>query len=84
MLKVNSKERATIDDIRSHNFCKFSPNAKIMGIVPGLSVIPYEESIEHRMNSLGINTHELKHQIINNKHTHLTSTYYLLLQQSLR
>jgi hypothetical protein len=45
MLKVNSKERATIDDIRSHNFCKFSPNAKIMGIVPGLSVIPYEESI---------------------------------------
>ncbi len=36
------------------------------------------------MKELNIETKELQHQIVNNKHTNLTSTYYLLLHQWLR
>ena len=36
------------------------------------------------MKELSIDTTDLHHQVINNKHTDITSTYYLLLHQWLR
>jgi hypothetical protein len=36
------------------------------------------------MRELGVETGELAVQVANNRHTHLTATYYLLLQQWLR
>lgn len=36
------------------------------------------------MRKIPLDTHDLQGQIANNKHTHLTATYYLLLQQWLR
>jgi 5'-AMP-activated protein kinase catalytic alpha subunit len=84
ILEVDPAKRATIEEIRQHGFCKFSPIAQVSGIIPGLSVIPFEAHLETQMRELGIESQELQYQVANNKHTSLTSTYYLLLHQWLR
>ena len=84
ILETDPLKRATVEEIRQHPFCTFSPSARASGIIPGLSIIPFEPHIEEQMRELGLNTSDLGAQIANNKHTHLTATYYLLLQQWLR
>lgn len=56
----------------------------MLGMIQGLSTIPFEESIACRMEELRLDTTGLQKDIANNKHNDNTATYYLLLQQELR
>lgn len=46
ILEKDPEKRATVSEIRSHKFCRFSMYGSIPGIVVGLSEIPYELFIE--------------------------------------
>lgn len=41
MLQTDPLKRATVEEIRAHSFCGFSGGARVSGIIPGLSIVPY-------------------------------------------
>jgi len=84
LIEVDPSKRASIEEIRSHKFCKFSPIPIVSGLIQGLSTFPVEEHISSQIKQLSISVEPLHSAIQNNKHNTLTTTYYLLLQQWLR
>jgi len=85
ILNTNPQERFDIDDIRSHPWYNIIGNQRESdGIIIGMNNVPVDYNILQKLESFNFSTNYAKKCIEANKHNHVTTSYYLLLQEYLR
>jgi len=85
ILNTDPQKRFTIQDIRSHpwyNLIRLDREPE--GIIIGLNPVPVDYNILQRLEDFNIEAGYAKKCIEANKHNHITTSYYLLLQEHLR
>ncbi len=83
ILNTDPAKRFTLDDIKRHPWYSLVPAAEHAGIVMGIDKIPIDPDIINQLASYGFNSDHSVRCIESNKHNHITTTYYLLLQKKL-
>ena len=85
LLNTDPIKRYTIQDIRNHSWYNITKAEKEPeGIIIGVNPVPIDLTILNQMETFGFNQDYAKKCIETNKHNHLTTTYYLLLQRYLK
>ena len=85
LLNTDPNKRYTIQDIRNHPWYNITKAEKEPeGIIIGVNPVPIDFIILNQMEAFGFNQEYAKKCIEANKHNHLTTTYYLLLQRHLK
>ena len=79
ILNVNPDTRYKLAQIKNSRWYALSkPKYEAKGIIVGKDQIIPEDKIIRRMEKHDFNADQIKTYIINNRHNHLTTTYYLL------
>jgi serine/threonine protein kinase len=85
ILNTDPVKRYSITEIRNHAWYNISkPEKETDGIIIGVNPVPVDTSILQQMEAYGFNQDYARKCIEANKHNHLTTTYYLLLQRHLK
>lgn len=85
ILTTDANARITIDEIRNHpwyNIIRLDREPD--GIIIGVNQVPIDVEILKELEYFNIDINHAKLCVEANKHNHLTTTYYLLLQRFLR
>jgi len=85
ILNTDPQKRFNIQDIRNHAWYNLIPKEREAdGIIIGHNSVPVDYNILQKLESFNISTSYAKKCIEANKHNHVTTSYYLLLQEYLR
>ena len=84
ILETNPKKRVTIPEIKKHKWFNIVESNVHSGIDTRVNVIPIDEEIVTKMESLEYNKEEVRSNVMMNEHNHITTTYYLLLKKKSR
>ena len=84
ILETNPKKRVTIPEIKKHKWFNIVESNVHSGIDTRVNVIPIDEEIVTKMESLEYNKEEVRSNVMMNEHNHITTTYYLLLKKKIR
>ena len=87
ILKVDPKKRYTILQIKKHPWFNQLDQRKYMtkGLLLNKLVVPIDEDIINKMeNEYEYNSKEIRLNLLRNKHNHITTTYYLILNKKIR
>jgi len=85
ILNTDPHKRFTVQDIRNHAWYNLIPNEREAdGIIIGVNSVPVDHNIVQKLENLNISTSYAKKCIEANKHNHVTTSYYLMLQEHLR
>ena len=85
LLNTDPIKRYNIQDIKNHPWYNISKAEKEPdGIIIGVNPVPIDFFILNQMEAFGFNQDYAKKCIEANKHNHLTTSYYLLLQRHLK
>eukprot|EP01017_Pseudomicrothorax_dubius_P022954 TRINITY_DN2469_c0_g3_i1.p1 TRINITY_DN2469_c0_g3~~TRINITY_DN2469_c0_g3_i1.p1 ORF type:complete len:748 (+),score=112.07 TRINITY_DN2469_c0_g3_i1:567-2810(+) len=87
ILNTDPNKRITISEIRRHPWYQLHKNdmePDPTGILVGVDPIPIDSYIVRRLEENGFDAAAIVQSIKGNRHNHLTTTYYLLLQKLLR
>jgi len=85
ILNTDPQKRFTIQDIRNHPWYNIIKSEKEPeGIVIGMNPVPVDNNIVHKLEKFNFSLSYAKKCIEANKHNHVTTSYYLLLQEHLR
>eukprot|EP00831_Metopus_contortus_P050376 TRINITY_DN42368_c0_g1_i3.p1 TRINITY_DN42368_c0_g1~~TRINITY_DN42368_c0_g1_i3.p1 ORF type:complete len:215 (+),score=25.81 TRINITY_DN42368_c0_g1_i3:333-977(+) len=83
IFRTDPAVRYTIEDIRRHSWFQLN-NALTVTLVPGINpnteTIPIDNDILNIMEKMKYTISEVKNAVSNNKHNHITATYYLLIK----
>ena len=74
----------TIPEIKKHKWFNIVESNVHSGIDTRVNVIPIDEEIVTKMESLEYNKEEVRTNVMMNEHNHITTTYYLLLKKKVR
>ncbi len=80
ILCTDPSNRYKADDIRRHPWFNLQTDFN-QGIVIGVNDIPIYKNILDLLEQFKFDKHDAERYILNNKHNHLTTTYYLLLKR---
>jgi 5'-AMP-activated protein kinase, catalytic alpha subunit len=78
VLNTNPRQRYAIDDIKCHPWFNILKPSLSQGFIVGKTEFPIEENILTLLKAYNINSEELMIALSNNRHTHATTSYYLL------
>jgi 5'-AMP-activated protein kinase, catalytic alpha subunit len=85
ILNTDPKNRITIDGIREHEFYKLHPapiqTTENTGLMIGYNRIPLDNYIMSLLEKYDINAESARKNLDANRHNHMTTTYYLLLNK---
>ena len=87
ILNVDPEKRYTIEQIKEHPwFNQIDPKLNMSeGLLIDYYIVPFEEEIINQMvNEYSFNEQQIKIDLINNRHNHITVTYYLILKKKIR
>ena len=86
ILCVDPDNRFNINDIKKHSWFKLiEPKYNIKeGLLCNLLIIPIDNIIIQKMRNFGFEENEVKINVLMNKHNHITTTYYLLLNKFIK
>jgi len=85
ILNTDPQKRYTIQDIRNHPWYNIIRAEKESdGIIIGMNPVPVDNSILQKLERFNFSLSNAKKCIEANKHNHVTTSYYLLLQEHLR
>ena len=87
ILTVDPKKRYTILQIKKHPWFNQLDQRKYMtkGLLLNKFVVPIDEDIINKMeNEYEYNSKEIRLNLLRNKHNHITTTYYLILNKKIR
>ena len=87
ILNVDPKKRYTILQIKKHPWFNQLDQRKYMtkGLLLNKFVVPIDEDIINKMeNEYEYNSKEIRLNLLRNKHNHITTTYYLILNKKIR
>jgi 5'-AMP-activated protein kinase catalytic alpha subunit len=83
ILAVNPEIRYSIDKIRQTKWYKApGKDYNAVGIIVGKDPIEVDEKIVIDMQKYGIDTTQIKNNVSNNRHNHITAFYYLLKRKA--
>ncbi len=86
ILNVDPRKRYNLSQIKNHPWFNLI-NQKINiceGLNINLFIIPIDEDLIEKMEEMNYKKDEVKKCILSNRHNHITTTYYLLLQQKIK
>lgn len=84
ILTVDPEKRFKILDIKSHPwFGIVNPPKYFEGLMINYHIMPIEEKIIEKMSDLEFKPEEVRLSILANKHSHISTTYYLLLKREI-
>lgn len=82
ILNVNPDARYKIPQIRAHKWYNLSKQKyETKGIIVGKDQIVPNENVIRRMEKLDFDPVQTRTYVINNRHNHITATYYLLMKK---
>ena len=87
ILNVDPKKRYTILQIKKHPWFNQLDQRKYMtkGLLLNKFIVPIDEDIINKMeNEYEYNSKEIRLNLLRNKHNHITTTYYLILNKKIR
>ncbi len=86
ILNVDPCKRYDIIQIKNHPWFNLidMKNNLWEGLNLNLFIIPIDEDIVDKMEELNYQREEVKICLLNNRHNHITTTYYLLLKQKIK
>lgn len=84
VMNVDQEKRYTIAEIKMHPWYKSIAPKINEGLLSYQIVFPCDEEILEDMKAKGFNVNEVRESIIMNKHTHLSTSYYLLVKSKIR
>lgn len=84
VLTVDPEKRYKIVDIKAHPwFGLVNPPKFFEGLMMNYHIMPIEEKIIEKMIELDFKPEEVRLSILANKHSHISTTYYLLLKREI-
>ena len=87
ILNVDPEKRYTIEQIKEHPwFNQIDPKLNMSeGLLIDYYIVPFDEEIINQMvNEYSFNEQQIKIDLLNNRHNHITATYYLILKKKIR
>jgi len=84
VLSTDPDRRSTIEDIRRHPWYQLSPEEPAAGLVVGVNKLPVDLSIVKKLEEYDIETEPAVKALEENRHNHVTTSYYLLLKKEVR
>mmetsp|Transcript_29035 Transcript_29035/g.51943 ORF Transcript_29035/g.51943 Transcript_29035/m.51943 type:complete len:477 (+) Transcript_29035:2223-3653(+) len=81
VLNIDPVKRLSIDEIRGHPWCSRSEHVVSTGIVVGRDQMPIHHGVLRQLETYGFNLEHAEKCILANRHNHVTTTYYLLLNK---
>jgi 5'-AMP-activated protein kinase catalytic alpha subunit len=81
VLNIDPVKRLSIEEIRSHPWCSRSEVVISPGIVVGRDQMPVHQGVLRQLENYGFNLEHAQKCILANRHNHVTTTYYLLLNK---
>ena len=85
IIEVDPNKRLSIGQIRTHPWMTKAPTHRpAPGIVFGYSRVPVDKKIVQQMTMLGYNADQVVKNVEVNRHTNITTVYYLLLKKLLK
>ena len=83
LLDVNPQTRYKIDQIRESKWYNLSNKKYIAnGIIVGKDTIEINDKVARIIQKQGVSLGQIKTYILNNRHNHVTTFYYLLLKKA--
>ena len=82
ILNTNPEARYTVDQIKNNVWFKSQTQTLHKGIKVGIESIPIDYETLRKLEGYGFSTEQVQKNLQNNKHNHLTTTYYLLLKKA--
>lgn len=82
VLNINPEKRFSIEQIRNHPWCSRSDVVLAPGIMVGRDQIPIDQSVLRQLSGFGFDVEQAERNILQNRHNHMTTTYYLLLSKA--
>ena len=86
ILNIDPRKRYNLNQIKNHPWFNLinQKNNICEGLNLNLFIIPIDEDIVDKMEELNYQREEVKICLLNNRHNHITTTYYLLLKQKIK
>lgn len=81
LLTTDPRKRITIKQITQHPWFQSDNPMVSYGLLVNNYVIPVEDNILELMAEYGFDKEEVTKAVTNNKHNHITTTYFILLQK---
>lgn len=84
LLSTDPDRRYTIEDIRRHPWYQLSPEEPAAGLIVGVNKLPVDMGIVKKLEEYEIEADAGVKALEENRHNHVTTTYYLLLKKEIR